>query len=162
MLFHSKRAVTATFKSYVPIDSSFLSLTEVHKPWPEAGLKLKAMVTWKHCDTDAGIFTHCTGSISTVTQWKQSSVPTISLTTDTATNQHRYHNSAGILFSWRVPVLARKDRSVWFCVLGAFLIHPFLSCPSNSTARADPRHVHVGQVRSVIALTGVFFDIKVI
>lgn len=44
-----------------------------------------------------------------------------------------------------------------FCVLRVFL-----SCPSSNTARAEPRHVHDSQVRSVIALTGVFLDIKVI
>lgn len=126
------------------------------------------MVTWKHCDTHAsGIFS----SDSLRWQYKDSDTMEAILCfhyipgyrccyPSTQVSQLSWCHC--IKFSWGVPVLARKGRSVCFCVFRAFLIYLFLSCPSNNTARAEPRHVHVSQVRSVIALTGVFKDFKVI
>lgn len=66
-----------------------------------------------------------------------------------------------LIFSWRLPILARKCGRVCVC-WGHFCYHLFLSCPSDNTARADPGHVHVSHVRNVIALTDVFSDIKVV
>lgn len=164
MLLHSKREVTFMPKSHVPIGSSVLSLTEVHKSWSEDGMQLKIMVTWKHCDTDAfGIFT----SNSLHWQYKDSdTMEAIQITDDyrccyqsTQVSQLSWYHC--ILFSWRVPVLARKGRSVFLCVEG-ISIHLFLPHPCNNIARANPRHVHVSQVRSVIALTGGFLGLRVI
>lgn len=134
---------------------------------PRSWLQLKTMVIWKHCDTGDLEYlpqTHFISSIRTVTQWKPPCFHYIPV------YRHCYQSTQVpqlswypcMMFSWGGSCFSKKRQEMCFCVLQAFLIHLFLSCPSNYTARADPRHGRVSQESSVIALTGVFLDIKVI